>query len=284
MYRLVIENEFGARLIFGETEPFAIVEIEGLAPPEAVININELALLDGGRFNSAHLQTRQLNIAFAIQFDAEKNRLEAYKVLRVKRKVRVYYESELRNVYIEGYIQTVDVAHFDAMQTCTVSIICPRPYWIGAQEIINELSYITDMFHFPFASTASPEITFGEEVRTTNVTVINAGEAVTGMTITALFNGSVDDLKIVDYANNHYFGVEYAFVSGDELTITTISGNKTVTLLRGGTRYNLFNYIMDGSEWLQMEPGENTYIYEVTSGLDTNVSVTFTHEDLFEGV
>lgn len=284
MYKLTIKNSSGAALTFGETEPFAILEIEGLAPPEAVINIDNLALMDGGRFNSARLQTRQLNIAFAIQYNAEFNRLAAYKVLRMKDKVRVSYVSELRNVYIDGYIAAVDVAHFDAMQSCTVSIICPRPYWISADTNEQESSFVENLFHFPFYSPSTPEIVFGNVEQSTSVTLVNSGELDTGMIVTAQFSGAVDDLKIVNYITNDYFGVEYSFLSGDELTINTIAGSKTVTLLRGGVNYNLFNYIEDGSTWLQLVNGENTFVYEVTSGLITDILLTFTHNDLYEGV
>ena len=71
---------------------------------------------------------------------------------------------------------------------------------------------------------------------------------------------------------------------GDLITIDTRPGQKTVTLLRSGVESNIFNYIIQGSTWLQLSPNGDTFVYEVGTGLDADLNITFKHENLYEGV
>lgn len=284
MYKLTLEDADGATLTFGDGQPYTISEIEGLSPPEATINLNELALIDGQQYNSAKVSARTMNIAFAIEYKAEQNRLAAYKVLRVKKPITIYYKSDLRDVWIKGYIASVNVTHFEMKQICTVSIICPFPYFRSAQEIVNELSVIVSNFHFPFYGLESNNVVFSYVQNVQNVTVENNGEVDTGLIITLYIKGNITNPKIFNYNTGSYFGLNYSFEAGDEVTINTITGEKTVTLLRDSETINIFNYVSEGSTWLQIEGWQSTFVYEVGSGSLSNIEVTFTHYDLYEGV
>ena len=72
--------------------------------------------------------------------------------------------------------------------------------------------------------------------------------------------------------------------AGDVIIITTGRGEKSVTLLREGVETNLFNYLMEGITWLQLEVGGSAFVYEIGSGLISDLLVTIKHRDLFEGV
>lgn len=153
MYNLTLENDNGLQLEFNQVGgPYTIVQIEGLDPADATINTNTTALLDGATFNSSKVQMRSLNIAFVIEQNVEANRLAMYKVIQPKKPITIYYKSDLMDVFINGYVESLKVGHFDQKQMVTTSIICPFPYWKNAQEVINELSATISMFHFPFAS------------------------------------------------------------------------------------------------------------------------------------
>lgn len=285
MYKLTLQNEQGNSITFNELNgPYTITDIDGLSPADANINLTDTALLDGQRFNSAKVNLRTFDIAFAIEYDAEYNRLQMYDVLHVKRPITLFYKSDLRDVYIEGYVQKVHVTHFEKKQIATVTIICPSPFFKNAQEVINELTNTIKMFHFPFWGLDPKNIVFGEEQFLTDVTVVNEGELITGFIVDFYASNNVSNPRIINYVTNEYIGIIYDMVPGDLITINTLAGEKTVTLLRGGSEINLFNYVQDGSTWLQLEPGENTFVYEVGAGQASNLTVTFRHYDLFEGV
>jgi len=153
MYKLILENEDSLQLTFnGLNGDYLITNITGLSPAKATINTNQAALLDGAIYNSSKVQMRTINIAFTIEKRVEINRLFVYQVLRPKKPITVYYQSNILDVKINGYVESVNVTHFDQKQIATVAIMCPSPYWQSALEVITEMSAVEDMFYFPFAS------------------------------------------------------------------------------------------------------------------------------------
>ena len=285
MYELTIQNKKGIAINFNSIGgPFTIIDIAGLGPAPATINTSPSSLLDGEKYNSSKVNMRTINLAFAVEKEAEANRLQAYKVFQSARAVDIHYVSSMLNVTIEGYIESVDVTHFEAKQVITVVIVCPFPYFKAAQQVVNELYSLINMFHFPFASTATPELIFGVVNPMTNEAVINNGAVECGLIFELYARDTLSNPKIYNYLTNEFIGLNFQMQAGDLITINTEKGKKSVTLLRDGSETNLFNYLMEGITWLQLEVGGSEFVYQVTSGVITNLLVTIKHNDLFEGV
>jgi len=284
MFKLVLENKIGDQLQFGAGSPFTITDIQGLNPPDATINTSQIALIDGSKYNSAKVNPRQINLAFAIEYSAAYNRIQMYKVLKAKQWIRFMYTGDQRDVYIDGYIQSIDIAYFEMKQIVTVSILCPAPFFKEAQIIVNELKNIISAFHFPFASTASPQLVMGYYSNDAGITIENTGDLECGLIIELYARSAVSNPKIFNYITQDFIGVNYSMQTGDLITIDTRKGEKTATLLRGGVETNIFNYVMKNSTWLQLEAHGSTFVYEVTSGVLGDLLVTFKHSNLYEGV
>lgn len=286
MFNMIFENKDGKQLHFGAGSPYTITEFQGLNPPKATINTNTTATLDGGTFNSSKLQERSVNIAFAIEQDAEANRLAVYSVVQSKLPLRIYYKSELLDVFLDGYVEDVDISYWAKKNIVTISVLCPFPYFKGAQEIINELSAVIPMFHFPFASEAgeNASLVFGTIDPVTSVYVPNDGSVVTGLTFELYAKDALSNPKIIDYVTAKYLEINIDMQMGDLITVTTGQGNKTVKLLRNGVETNIFNLLSKQSTWLQLDIGGGTYVYEVGTGTVTNLEVAIKHYDLYEGV
>ena len=153
MYKLILQNEDELQLEFNTLGgSYNITNITGLSPAKATINTNQAALIDGAIFNSSKVQMRTINIAFTIEERVEYNRLFVYQVLRPKKPITIYYQSNTLDVSIKGYVESLNVGHFDKKQKATVQIVCPSPYWQSALEVINEMTAVENMFYFPFAS------------------------------------------------------------------------------------------------------------------------------------
>lgn len=284
MFSLILENKNGDQLTFGQGSPYTISEITGLNPPDATINTSQIALMDGAKFNSAKLNMRQINIAFAIEYSAAYNRVAMYNVLKSKQWVRMYYSGDQRNVYIDGYVQSIDISYFAMKQIVTVTILCPSPFFQSAQLMVNELQNIIDSFHFPFSSTEEPQIVFGYFSNDVGVTVENQGDVECGMIIELYARSPITNPKIFNYITQDFIGVNYSMETADLITIDTRQGQKTVTLLRDGVETNIFNYVMKNSTWLQLDASGSTFVYEVSSGVLGDLLVTFNHYNLYEGV
>lgn len=288
MVNLTIRNQNGNTLVFDTiNSPYTITAISGIAAPMIRVNYNESALIDGGTFNSMKAEVRTINLAFAISGpDTERNRLAAYRVLRAKHLIRLNYKSKYREVYIEGYVQSLEVAHIDNPQVLTAEILCLSPFWKSAAEIVTELSNIISSFHFPFYSTAEPMIIMGYYDSSTAFNIENEGSVDTGMIIRmTVLNADVTVPTIINYVTGEYLRLNLDSIElGAEIVIDTNQGKKTVTKIYQNTETNLFNLIDPGSTFLQLRPGSNLFIYTVASGLVTNLEVTVSHRDLFEGV
>lgn len=284
MFNITFENKNGLQLHFTESDPFTIKDFSGLNPPKATINTNTSALTDGGTFNSSKLQMRSINIAFAIENDAEANRLEIYKVVQTKNPLRIYYKSDRLDIFIDGYVESLDITYWAMKQVATVSVLCPFPYWKAASEIISDLSNSEALFHFAFASTEEPEIVFGEIYDFEGCRVENAGNVKTGLIFRLYMDGDIENPKIIDYDTGEYMQVNYSFAPGDVLTIDTTPGSRSVTLLRNQTVTNLFKYWDRSGEWLQLDVNGGVYVYESGSGSTGTAELEIEHFDLFEGV
>ena len=284
MFDLILENKAGNRLTFGPGTPFTIIAIEGLNPPDATINTNKTALLDGEKFNSSKVNMRILNIAFVIEENPAENRLKIYKVLKSKQYVKVYFKTDERDVYIEGYVNSMPIGYFEMKQTVTVSIVCPQPYWRDMETIINDLNIIVPNFHSPFYSTAEPMIVFSYISNTPSVTVENKGDIDTGMIIELYAKNAISNPKIYNYDTQEYIGLSFDMQPLDLIRIDTREQHKTAVLIRSGIELSVFNSVIQGSTWLQLPAEGATFVYEVETGLTADLNVSFNHQNLFEGV
>lgn len=152
MFTLKIENIKNNILELTQNESdFQIVNISGLNPSNAQINRSTVAGLDGSRFNSSKLEERNIVITLKLNGDIAQNRIRLYSYFNTKQWCKLYYQNELRNVYIEGWVETVEVDLFTNSETMQISIVCPNPYFKALDEIITDVSKVIEMFTFPFA-------------------------------------------------------------------------------------------------------------------------------------
>ena len=86
MFTLIAENKYGEQLELTHSEAYVITNIDGIDPPEAVINSTRNAGADGSVFNSAYVDNRVITITLAINAPAELNRINLYKYFKSKQK------------------------------------------------------------------------------------------------------------------------------------------------------------------------------------------------------
>ena len=72
-------------------------------------------------------------------------------------------------------------------------------------------------------------------------------------------------------------------VAGDEITISTIKGNKYISLLREGVEYNILNIMDKNADWFQLSKGDNIFTYVATYG-SSNLQFKILNQVAFEGV
>ncbi|MSA02905.1 phage tail family protein [Lactonifactor sp. BIOML-A3] len=282
MYFLAIENKKGEQLPLTGTQNYDVISIDGLNPPTATINASESAAFDGSLFNGSRLGVRSLVITIRINPDIELNRINLYRYIRSKEYIKVYYKNGTRDVFIEGYVETFECDLFSDKEQAQISILCPRPYFRAMQTVITDFFNVIKMFHFPFAIEAAG-IPFSELEGNLFKSIVNEGDVACGVRIELRATGEVVTPKIYNVDTRGYFIVNITMKAGDVITINTVRGEKYIEFTAGGVTTNIINKVQRGSEWFQLEPGDNVFTYEAEQYIN-NLSCTFILTDMYQGV
>lgn len=293
MFELKFENEKGEVItLSGAEDRYQIIAIEGLNPPNAYIHRSVIAGMDGSKYMSAKLEERNIVLTVRINGDVERNRLNLYNYFRTKHYSKMYYKNGQMDVYIEGYVETVECNLFDIMEQMQVSIVCPNPYFQSTEEIVTDVSQVLGAFEFPFAfgadgvetsATTDEAIEFSTYVQDRITTVINEGEDETGVIIEITAGEEVVNPIIYNADTGEYFGLNITMTKGDVLTINTNRGEKSVMLMHEATLTNQINKLTRGSTWFTLTKGDNLFTHDADSG-NANMQIVFTHRTRFQAV
>lgn len=176
MYKLTIQNARGESYeLTHHLDDFLIMEITGLDLPRNNINISTAGTQDGGKFNSSHLECRNIVITLALSGDIEAQRQKLYRIFPVKSAVNVFFREKYRNLMTEGYIEQISIPQFVKSEAAQISIICPDSYWKDRNEIQAEISYGLSAFEFPFAICADG-IPLSEQYANPVCGIVNDGD------------------------------------------------------------------------------------------------------------
>lgn len=119
-----------------------------------------------------------------------------------------------------------------------------------------------------------------------------SGDVDTGITITMRAIGDVENVTIYNTGTRESMSIDTdklealtgsKIVVGDEITICTVKGSKSATLLRNGVYTNILNCLSKGANWFQLTKGDNMFAYVAEYG-SINLQFKVTHSILYEGV
>lgn len=288
MYTARVQNGGEMLTLTGKETEYQIISIQGLNPPPAQINMTTLVGLDGARYNSAKLETRNIVITVRINGDVEKNRNQLYRFFKTKDRCTFYFSNETHDVSIEGYVDSLECDLFTNSETAQISVICPFPYFRSVSEIIADSETVFEVFTFPFS------INIGEPVIISSISedadggidVYNGSETETGVILEIDFNEDADSIEIKNVTTGDDMKLIYEFREGDRVIVNTNKGEKSIVLVRGGEITNIFPAIQRGSAFFQLIVGNNRFEYLLDGEPDTGkaVGLVFRWYNLYRGV
>ena len=300
MFKCKIENVKNNILTLTQNESdYQVLSITGLNPPNAQINTSTIAGLDGAKFNSSKLQSRNIVIMIKINGDIEANRINLYKYFATKEWCKFYYENEHRNVYIDCYVENFECDLFTNNEIAQISLICPQPYFKDMQTIIDDISKALAAFEFPFGfgskGATNPSVTKDTStdsaiefstIDTSKITnIYNDSESMTGVIIKIDVMGTISKLLIKNTQTGELMTLSYKFLENDRILINTNKGQKSIVLVRNGVTTNLFTALVKGSTFFQLTIGDNFFSYTADNGSnDDLVHIIFEHYNIYRGV
>ncbi len=288
-FKLTLENENGDKVEMTSTaNEYMTSEIDGLDPPPGTISTSSYAGMDGSYLNNAFIEKRNIVIQFEMRgIEIESRRHKLYKVVKPSRYIKVYYSTANIDVYAEGYVETCDVKNFDELTNGQISIICPDIYWYSTESIAAYYSTITGGFTFPYPTDEEPQPFILGQYNTQNMMVIENDGDITGFTLVIEAESTQEVAAVSPILYNadtdEYLQISGEILNGDIITVTTKTGNKTVTLERAGVKTNIINRLVSGSTWLTLREGTNKFYLRANQGLK-NLKVRIEHTNAYLGV
>ena len=318
--KVIVTNHLGESLELELTRPeksgFIVKSINGLGPVKAGINTTDVATYDGGLYNSSRLGTR--NIVMALEFmnglsglSIEKIRHKSYKFFPTKMNITMRIVTDERTLETEGYVESNEPDIFSKNEGCSVSIICPFPYFYGVGED-NQYAFsgVEPLFEFPFScetvdgsneepdESVTPDNSALPLIQMGNIKIVHQGNLVykgdteIGIRITLHAYGDVHNITVYNTGTRETMFIDTdkiasltgsGIIDHDEIIINTIDGKKYIWLLRDGKYTNILNCINRDASWFQLNMGDNIFAYTAESGQD-NLTFTIEHKVIYKGV
>ena len=303
IHSITVTNYLGDSIILELARPeqsgFIVKSVDGLGPAKGNVNTVEVSTNDGGVFNSARLNIRNpvLDLVFleTATETIEDIRHKSYKYFPVKKKVKLLIKTDNRVSEIDGYVEHNEPAIFSNQEGCQISIICPYPYFYSAGESnITVFSGIEPLFEIPFEneSLVTDLLEMGEIQNSAEQVITYNGDAEIGVTIIIYAIGEASNVTIYNAGTREVMRIDTdklaaltgeGIVAGDEITIKTTKGDKSITLLRGGVTTNILNCLDKNADWFQLVKGDNVFVYTAETG-NSNLQFRIENRVIYEGV
>lgn len=276
-----------------------ITDIEGLGPTKATVNMTSLATADGDIYNSSRLAGRNIVIKarFTYAKTIEEARLMSYKYFPIGHKLNFKIETDNRVAETEGYVESNEPNIFSEKSDMQISVVCESPFFLSVSDDGKQqtnFSAVESEFEFPFSNESLTEklIEFGNIVNKKENTVYYDGDAETGCIIHLHAIGEVRMINIYNIKTREHMQLDTdklktltgsGILYGDDITINTIKGQKSITLLREGITYNILNILGKDAEWFQLAKGDNLFAFVCEYG-EQNLQFMIESQIVFEGV
>lgn len=296
-----VHNEMGdvleLDLFHPEKSGFIVRSVEGLGPPKATINSTEIPTDDGGEFNSARMEER--NVVFDLEFQyhptIEDTRHASYRYFPIKKQVTLVITTDNRVLECTGHVESNEPDIFSENEGAQISIICSDPN-LYAHNRLNKTPFyfIEPLFEFEFSneSLEDPLLEFGEILYYPIRTINYEGDVDVGIVVKMHAMSEVGDVifqntrtreKMVLRASRLEALTGSALKARDEITISTVRGQKGATLLREGIVTNILNCFDRDTDWFQISKGENIFSYDTDLGR-TSLQITVENKIVYAGV
>lgn len=307
LHSFTIINQKGEALELELSNPeksgLMVAKVEGLGPPQATINGQEMATSDGMLFSSARAQSR--NIVFSLvmvsrdenspygYLSIEQSRHLTYQFFPLKKEITIYISTDTRRLYCKGYVESNLPYVFSQEEYAQISVICPDPYMYVEGDERTVFSGTRGAFEFPVeAIDPNKLINFGDIWIDTRAILNYQGTVDTGILITIHAMGPARDIRIYNVDTREQMiidtelirtitGAEYGKL--DDIVISTVKGNRYCRLLRNGKYVNIIGALSKDTDWFQISAGNNGFAFAAEAGAD-NLSVTFSYQNAYVGI
>ena len=290
--RLYLINKHNQVLdLFNMRSRWVVKAVEGLHGVETEIAESETPYMDGANLESVKALPRGIEVVLKLQGNVKANIDYFTSIVKSKQYVTLREVDENRDITIKGIVTIPPYTRM--MRSCeiTFTVYCGQPYWEDIAYMVETIGEHIGLLHFPVEGQYFTEYGRPFGVINTELTksFVNTSDTNVGMVINILALGTVVNPRIscsTGEQNGWYMKLNVTLKDDDELKISTVKGDKYITI-NGLETYNgepILNYLeWQGTDWLQLETGENEFSVSTEKGeTDSNVHFSLIYKGRYE--
>lgn len=284
-----------------------VKNVTGISPIGGEIYITPFGTVDGGVYSGSRVPSRNIVLTLGMWPEVlpngrmrsiEDSRHKTYNFFRIKDQVELIFITDNRQLSIKGYVESNEVEIFSDHEEAVISVICVNPWFNTVDNPTMGYYGTTGRFEFPFHShvegTTYPELLeFGNISIDTRFVIPYKGDIRTGFKMSITFFGSefhniyiynMDTReRITIFTDEVEKMTDHALDAGDEIQLSTVSGDKYAYLIRDGIFINILGAVDKASTWFQLTKGNNTFAFASDRGYE-NINMRVTFHDAYAGV
>jgi hypothetical protein len=247
--KMEVRNAIGDLLTLqlGDTSTgINLLDVAGLDPVKATFASSKFANQPGSIFQASTRENRNITLKIGLDPDPAATTVRAlrqllYSFFETESAVNLtlYFDDDTESYVIDGRVEDCSAPMFAQEPEVHISVICFDPDFYDPVPVtvsgIGDSSYI----YVPYAGTSS-----------------------TGVTFTMNVNSDISQFNIYYYdpnMNSTTFEFAASLLTGDVVTVNTVRGSKSATLLRAGVTSSILYGVSPQTIWPQLVSGDNWF-------------------------
>lgn len=243
---------------------YSIRDLTGLDPVNATLVTSTLAQLDGAQPQNARRDPRNITMKLGLKPDYSINTVQSLRsalldYLMPELNVSLgFYLDGVLYATTKGQVETFENAMISADPEVDISIICYDPN-------LYSPTPITVSDHTQSDRLTTKSINYQGNIEAGFIFTLHVNRNLSSLTLKNTTPDSID--QNIDLTG--------AFISGDEIVINTIPGQKAITLTRAGVTTSILYYMTSVPIWPTLKKGINQ-IGAYASGTGINYDLLYT--------
>lgn len=145
---------------------------------------------------------------------------------------------------------------------------CADPMFTTKNKQTALIASTIPKFRFPLVIPKGKGILMGLREPSLLAILTNGGDIDTGMLITFSCTSTVTNPSLLNVDTREFVKINKTITAGEQVVISTTSGEKYVKGLINGEEQNYFKYLDFDSSWLQLHTGQNTLKYDAEENVE----------------
>lgn len=185
---------------------------------------------------------------------------------------KIQFRPDISVAYSREYIK-----NNEKVRRFLIQGTCPFPLFTDKEDTEIPFDKTGKMFHFPTDWGQENPLVFAVIGKAFQITVTNRGGFSAGFIVRVKFSGEVQNPRILNMTTGKFVGVTRTFARGEQLELSTMPGNKHITLWdESGAKTDLIKYRDYRSSFdTQLQPGANLIAIDCAD-LDQRASMDVT--------